>query len=65
MQQWKNKLMQEESAGDAAAVNGPDDDTASNYSGARSNYSRRSKGSDSPFLNISKQQTQKLLKGAP
>jgi len=53
MQQWKNKLMQEDAN---AGANGPEDDTVSNNSASLSNYSQKNK-SENPFLNISKQTT--------
>lgn len=37
----------------------------SNYSAKKSNYSRRSEHSDSPFTQITQQQTKSLLMGAP
>ena len=57
MQQWKNKLFNDDNANNA------NDDVVSVHSAARSNYSRHSKASDSPFLNITAKQTKDLLKG--
>mmetsp|Transcript_5486 Transcript_5486/g.7334 ORF Transcript_5486/g.7334 Transcript_5486/m.7334 type:complete len:119 (-) Transcript_5486:368-724(-) len=67
MKQWKNKLFNEDNNGAAGAPNadGLNDDAVSSYSAAKSNYSRGSRQSDSPFLQISRQQTQSLLKGNP
>ena len=55
MQQWKNKLFNDDQPPqNDAEGNGADDDVVSNHSAVKSSYSRASKNSDSPFLQISR-----------